>query len=122
MTGRNNIDKSIYPQEINQFHLPTTAKEKIPVECYSNQDESKIIQLIDQFIVDSWTDETVTILKEYSNDNRKYYDAQDPEIKHAYELKETLDEILANNPFYITSYMTTEEIDKQVQQIYLQII
>lgn len=29
---------------------------------------------------------------------------------------------MANNPFYITPYMSTEEIDKQVQQIYLQII
>ncbi|NSL68458.1 ATP-dependent nuclease [Bacillus toyonensis] len=122
LTGRNNTGKSTFLEAINQFYLPTTAKGKIPVECYSNQDENKTIELEAHFIVDNETGETVTIAKKYSNDNGKYYDAQGAEIKRTHELKETLDEILANSPYYITPYMTTEEIDKQVQEIYSQII
>ena len=122
LTGRNNTGKSTFLEAINQFYLPTTAKGKIPVECYSNQDESKTIELQAEFVVDSETGETVTIVKKYSNDNGKYFDMQGVEIKRTHELKETLDQILANSPYYITPYMTTEEIDKQVQEIYSQII
>ncbi|MBP0725205.1 AAA family ATPase [Bacillus sp. RG28] len=122
LTGRNNTGKSTFLEAINQFYLPTTAKGKIPVECYSNQDENNTIELEAEFVVNDETGETITIIKKYSNDNGKYYDKQNVEIKRTHELKETLDEILANSPYYITPYMTTEEIDKQVQEIYSQII
>ncbi|MGN7178155.1 ATP-dependent nuclease [Cytobacillus sp. SAFR-174] len=122
LTGRNNTGKSTFLEAINQFYLPTTAKGKIPVECYSNQDENKTIELEAEFVMDDETGETVTIVKKYSNDNGRYYDTQGIEIKRTHALKETLDEILANSPYYITPYMTTEEIDKQVQEIYSQII
>lgn len=122
LTGRNNTGKSTFLEAINQFYLPTTAKGKIPVECYSSQDEDKTIELEAEFVVDSETGETVTIVKKYSNDNGRYFDTQGVEIKRTHNLRKTLDEILANSPYYITPYMTTEEIDKQVQEIYSQII
>lgn len=122
LTGRNNTGKSTFLEAINQFYLPTTAKGKIPVECYSNQDENNTIELEAEFVVDSETGDTVTFVKKYSNDNGKYFDTQGAEIKRTHELKKTLDEILANSPYYITPYMTTEEIDRQVQEIYSQII
>jgi predicted ATP-dependent endonuclease of OLD family len=122
LTGRNNTGKSTFLEAINQFYLPTTAKGKIPVECYSNQDENNTIELEAEFVVDSETGETVTFVKKYSNDNGKYFDTQGAEIKRNHEFKKTLDEILANSPYYITPYMTTEEIDRQVQEIYSQII
>lgn len=122
LTGRNNTGKSTFLEAINQFYLPTTAKGKIQIECYSNQDETKIIELEAEFIINEETGETITIKKKYSNDNGKYYDEEDVEIKARHRLKETLDRILENSPYYITPYMTTEEIDKQVQEIYSQII
>ncbi|WP_456363072.1 AAA family ATPase [Priestia aryabhattai] len=122
LTGRNNTGKSTFLEAINQFYLPTTAKGKIPVECYTNQDENKIIELEAEFVVDSETEETVTVVKKYSNDNGKYFDTKGDEIKRTHDLKKTLDKILENNPYYITPYMSTEEIDKQVQEIYSQII
>lgn len=52
LTGKNNTGKSTFLEAINQFYLPTTAKTKIPIECYSGQDETKIIELIAEFIID----------------------------------------------------------------------
>jgi putative ATP-dependent endonuclease of the OLD family len=122
LTGRNNTGKSTFLEAINQFYLPTTSKGKIPKECYSGQDENKTIELEAEFTLNSRTDETITIVKKYSNDNGKYFDIEGNEIKRSHPLKESLEEILSNSPYYITPYMTTEEIDKQVQEIYSQII
>ncbi|WP_312114329.1 ATP-dependent nuclease [Brevibacillus reuszeri] len=120
LTGKNNTGKSTFLEAINQFYLPTTAKTKIPVECYSAQDETKVIELIAEFL--SKDNETIIIKKKYANDNGKYFDSEDKEIKKGHILKEALDEILMNSPYYITPYMSTDEIDKQVQEIYSQII
>ena len=119
LTGKNNTGKSTFLEAINQFYLPTTAKTKIPIECYSGQDETKIIELIAEFIIDQ---DIITIKKKYANDNGKYFDIEDKEIKRGHSLKEVLDKILENSPYYITPYMTTDEIDKQVQEIYSQVI
>ncbi|MGE6574035.1 ATP-dependent nuclease [Paenibacillus xylanexedens] len=118
LTGKNNTGKSTFLEAINQFFLPTVAKTKIPVECYSAQDESKVIELEAVFVID---EKEVTIIKKYANDNGKFY-YENKEIKRGHELKETLDEILVNAPYYITPYMTTDEIDKQINDIYSQII
>lgn len=119
LTGKNNTGKSTFLEAINQFYLPTTAKTKIPIECYSGQDETKTIELIAEFIIDQ---DIITIKKKYANDNGKYFDIEDKEIKRGHSLKEVLDKILENSPYYITPYMTTDEIDKQVQEIYSQVI
>ncbi|WP_110929760.1 ATP-dependent nuclease [Paenibacillus bouchesdurhonensis] len=119
LTGKNNTGKSTFLEAINQFFLPTVAKTKIPIECYSDQDESKVIELEAVFLVDG---EELTILKKYANDNGKFYDKDEKEIKKGHPLKEALDKILENCPYYITPYMTTDEVDKQVHEIYSQII
>ncbi|WP_437828575.1 ATP-dependent nuclease [Niallia taxi] len=122
LTGRNNTGKSTFLEAINQFYLPTTAKGKIPTDCYSNQDETKIIELEAEFMINEETNETVTIIKKYANDNGKYYDSEGKEIKAKHELRQRLEDVLHNSPYYITPYMSTEEIDKQIQEIYSQII
>jgi putative ATP-dependent endonuclease of the OLD family len=119
LTGKNNTGKSTFLEAINQFFLPTVAKSKIPIECYSAQDESKVIELEAVFLVNG---EEVTIIKKYANDNGKYYDLEDKEIKKGHSLKTVLDMILDNSPYYITPYMTTDEVDKQVHEIYSQLI
>lgn len=122
LTGRNNTGKSTFLEAINQFYLPATAKGKIPVDCYSNQDETKIIELEAEFAISEEINDTVTIIKRYANDNGKYYGLEGKEIKGKHELRPILEEILSNSPYYITPYMSTEEIDKQIQEIYSQII
>ncbi|MEK4346735.1 ATP-dependent nuclease [Paenibacillus sp. FSL P4-0184] len=119
LTGKNNTGKSTFLEAINQFYLPTVAKTKIPIECYSNQDENKVIELEAVFIVD---EKEVTLLKKYANDNGKFFDEDGKEIKKGHTLKTVLDKILENSPYYITPYMTTDEVDKQVQGIYSQLI
>ncbi|MCY9670673.1 AAA family ATPase [Paenibacillus alginolyticus] len=115
LTGKNNTGKSTFLEAINQFYLPTVAKTKIPVECYSDQDESKVIELEAVFLIDG---EELTILKRYANDSGKYFDQDGKEIKKGHILKTVLDKLLENSPYYITPYMTTDEVDKQVQEIY----
>jgi predicted ATP-binding protein involved in virulence len=115
LTGKNNTGKSTFLEAINQFYLPTLAKTKIPIECYSNQDESRVIELEAIFVVDG---EEVTIVKKYANDNGKYFDNEGKEIKKGHALKPLLDKIVENSPYYITPYMTTDEVDRQVQEIY----
>lgn len=122
LTGKNNTGKSTFLEAINQFYLPTVAKTKIPIECYSNQDELKIIELRAEFILNEDTKETVIITKKYANDSGKFYDGENQEIKKGHSLKETLDRILENSPYYITPYMSIEELDKQIHEIYTQII
>jgi predicted ATP-dependent endonuclease of OLD family len=119
LTGKNNTGKSTFLEAINQFYLPTVAKTKIPIECYSAQDESKIIELEAVFLIDG---EEVTIVKKYANDNGKYFDHEGKEIKKGHQLKVLLDKTLENSPYYITPYMTTDEVDRQVQEIYSQLI
>ncbi|MEK3769634.1 AAA family ATPase [Paenibacillus sp. FSL R5-0887] len=119
LTGKNNTGKSTFLEAINQFYLPTVAKTKIPIECYSAQDENKIIELEAVFVIDG---EELTIIKKYANDNGKYYDTEGKEIKRGHAIKTILDQILENSPYYITPYMTTDEVDKQVNDIYSQIL
>jgi putative ATP-dependent endonuclease of OLD family len=115
LTGKNNTGKSTFFEAINQFYLPTVAKTKIPIECYSDQDESKVIELEAVFLIEG---EELTIIKRYANDSGKYFDQDGKEIKKGHRLKIALDKLLENSPYYITPYMTTDEVDKQVQEIY----
>lgn len=115
LTGKNNTGKSTVLEAINQFYLPTVAKTKIPIECYSDQDESKVIELEAVFLIEG---EELRIIKRYANDSGKYFDQDEKEIKKGHRLKITLDKLLENSPYYITPYMTTDEVDKQVQEIY----
>lgn len=119
LTGKNNTGKSTFLEAINQFYLPTVARTKIPIECYSNQDESIVIELEAVFVENG---EDVTIIKKYANDNGKFFGEDGKEIKKGHALKNILDNILENSPYYITPYMTTDEVDKQVHDIYSQLI
>ncbi|MEK5112213.1 ATP-dependent nuclease [Bacillus sp. FSL R5-0677] len=121
LTGRNNTGKSTFLEAINQFFLKPSAKSKIPPESYYNQDITKEIVLIGEFKCEG-QEELITIIKKYKNDNGKYYDLEENEIKRGHSLLEKLEQMIANAPYYITPYMSTDDIDDQVQEIYSQVI
>nr|WP_318937008.1 hypothetical protein [Oceanobacillus halotolerans] len=62
-------------------------------------------------------------MKKYQEETApKFYDENDDEIKATHELKDTLDEILNNQPFYITPSMLPDDINELIQNIYSEII
>lgn len=92
LTGRNNTGKSTFLEAINQFFLKPSAKSKIPPESYYNQDITKEIVLIGEFKCER-QEELITIIKKYKNDNGKYYDLEENEIKRGHSLLEKLEQM-----------------------------
>ncbi|UMZ35940.1 ATP-dependent nuclease [Priestia megaterium] len=118
LTGRNNTGKSTFLEAINCFFLKETKATTIPSDCFSEL--NNIIILKAEFELDN---ETLTFIKKYNEGAApKYYDKEDIEIKAGHPLKEKLDELHDNRPYYITPSMSTEDINTQIQTIYAQII
>ncbi|KXZ16833.1 AAA family ATPase [Bacillus nakamurai] len=118
LTGRNNTGKSTILEAINRFFMRETKTKTIPNDCFSLSGEK--IKL--KAVFESERD-TVTIMKIYEEEKApRFYDENGDEIKANHDLKDTLDEILNNQPFYITPSMLPEDIKDLIQNIYSEIL
>ncbi|CAM3286971.1 AAA family ATPase [Filibacter tadaridae] len=118
LTGRNNTGKSTFLEAINRFFMKETKAATIPSDCFFNRDQ--VITLEAHF---ETSDETLIFVKKYKDENApKYEDNSGAEINTKHTLKAILDDLHANAPYYITPSMSTDDINKQIQTIYDQII
>jgi putative ATP-dependent endonuclease of the OLD family len=118
LTGRNNTGKSTILEAINCFFQKASKANAIHKDCFS--DENKEIILKATFESE---EEKIRIQKKYTEGaTPKYYDENDNEIKASHELKDKLEEILHNQPFYITPAMLPDDINGLIQNIYSEIL
>jgi len=118
LTGRNNTGKSTILEAINRFFMREPKTKTIPNDCFSKRGEE--INLIAEFEIG---EDTITVVKKYNEETApKFYDEKGDEIKANHDLKDTLDKILNNQPFYITPSMLPEDINDLIQNIYSEII
>lgn len=118
LTGRNNTGKSTILEAINCFFQKEAKSKTISNDCFSQRNKEIILKAVFQ----SGEDE-ITIVKKYKEEAApKFYDENDIEIKANHELKDTLEEILNNKPFYITPSMLPDDINDLIQDIYSEII
>ncbi|GAB3042137.1 ATP-dependent nuclease [Virgibacillus ainsalahensis] len=118
LTGRNNTGKSTILEAINCFFLKETKAKTIPNDCFSVRNQDIILKAVFK----SGEDE-ITIEKKYKEESApKFYDDEGKEIKNTHPLRETLEEIHNNKPFYITPSMLPDDINDLIQSIYSEII
>ncbi|WP_137744649.1 ATP-dependent nuclease [Robertmurraya siralis] len=118
LTGRNNTGKSTILEAINCFFQKASKANAIPSDCFSVENKEIILKATFES-----TDEKITIQKKYTEGTSpKFYDETGDEIKASHELKEKLDEILNNQPFYITPAMLPDDINGLIQNIYSEIL
>ncbi|MDR9796317.1 AAA family ATPase [Aeribacillus pallidus] len=118
LTGRNNTGKSTILEAINCFFQKESKTKTIPNNCFSERNKEIILKAVFE------SDENkITIVKKYKEEAApKFFDENDVEIKNNHELKDTLEEILNNKPFYITPSMLPDDINDLIQDIYSEII
>ncbi|MDQ0187853.1 ATP-dependent endonuclease [Cytobacillus kochii] len=118
LTGRNNTGKSTILEAINCFFQKESKSKTIPNDCFSTRNAKIVLKAV--FESD---DEKITIIKKYTEESApSFYDEKGVEIKGRHELKDKLDEILNNKPFYITPSMLPDDINDLIQDIYSEII
>lgn len=118
LTGRNNTGKSTILEAINSFFQKASKTNAISKECFSQANTEIILKAV----FESGEDK-ITIFKKYREDTApKYYDESNVEIKASHDLKDKLDKILNNKPFYITPAMLPDDINDLIQNIYSEIL
>ncbi|MDH2364158.1 AAA family ATPase [Priestia megaterium] len=117
LTGRNNTGKSTILEAINCFFTKETKATTIPGDCYSNRNSKIVLEA--HFDCNG---ESLIFTKHYQDGQAPKYYADDKEIKATHPLREKFDEIINNKPYYITPYMSSDDINNLIQTIYSQII
>ncbi|WP_226670751.1 ATP-dependent nuclease [Metabacillus litoralis] len=118
LTGRNNTGKSTILEAINCFFQKETKAKTIPTDCFSTRNTKIVLKAVFES-----ADDKITIVKKYKEELApSFYDENDIEIKASHELKEKLDEVLNNKPFYITPSMLPDDINSLIQNIYTEIL
>lgn len=118
LTGRNNTGKSTILEAINCFFQKASKTFAIPNDCFSVTDEEIVLNAVFES-----GEEKITIKKKYKEGTApKFHDETDVEIKASHELKAKLDEILNNQPFYITPSMLPDDINDLIHNIYSEIL
>jgi putative ATP-dependent endonuclease of the OLD family len=118
LTGRNNTGKSTILEAINCFFQKETKAKTIPNDCFSERGKNIVLEAIFES-----GDVKFTFIKKYKEEAApSFYDENDIEIKSTHDLKDTLDKILNNKPFYITPSMLPDDINNLIQNIYSEII
>lgn len=118
LTGRNNTGKSTILEAINCFFQKETKAKTIPNDCFSERGKKIVLKAVFESDGDK-----ITIVKKYKEESApSFYDENDVEIKGTHELKDKLEEILNNKPFYITPSMLPDDINDLIQNIYSEII
>lgn len=118
LTGRNNTGKSTILEAINCFFQKENKAKTIPIDCFSVRERMIVLKAVFESNGDK-----ITIVKKYKAEFApSFYDEEDSEIKNTHQLKDKLDEILSNKPFYITPSMLPDDISDLIQNIYSEII
>ncbi|WP_368650240.1 ATP-dependent endonuclease [Bacillus inaquosorum] len=118
LTGRNNTGKSTILEAINCFFLKESKAKTIPNNCFSKAGSEIVLKAVFEF-----GEENITIVKKYKEEAApKFYDINGVEIKSTHELRDKLEEIQNNKPFYITPSMLPDDINELIQEIYSEII
>ncbi|MEC3638659.1 ATP-dependent nuclease [Bacillus halotolerans] len=118
LTGRNNTGKSTILEAINCFFLKESKAKTIPNNCFSKTGSEIVLEAVFEF-----GEENITIVKKYKEETTpKFYDVNGYEIKSTHELRDKLEEIQNNKPFYITPSMLPDDINQLIQEIYSEII
>ncbi|WP_209865116.1 ATP-dependent nuclease [Paenibacillus shirakamiensis] len=118
LTGRNNTGKSTILESINCFFQREAKAKTIPNDCFSDRDKEIVLKA--EFGSDN---DKIIIVKKYKVESAPaFYDETGVEIKARHELKEKLDKILSNQPFYITPSMLPDDINALIQNIYSEIL
>lgn len=118
LTGRNNTGKSTILEAINCFFQKETKAKTIPNNCFSEREQKIVLKGVFESAEDK-----ITIVKKYKEESApSFYDENGVEIKGTHELKEKLEDILNNKPFYITPSMLPDDINDLIQNIYSEII
>ncbi|WP_394139060.1 AAA family ATPase [Cytobacillus oceanisediminis] len=118
LTGRNNTGKSTVLEAINCFFQKETKAKTIPNDCFSTRGQKIVLKAVFESEEDK-----ISIVKKYKEESApSFYDENGVEIKNNHEMKNTLEEILNNKPFYITPSMLPDDINDLIQNIYTEII
>ncbi|MGF2614607.1 AAA family ATPase [Rossellomorea vietnamensis] len=118
LTGRNNTGKSTILEAINCFFQKETKAKTIPNDCFSEKGQKIVLKAVFES-----GEEKITIIKKYKEESApSFYDENNVEIRNNHNLKESLEEILNNKPFYITPSMLPDDINDLIQNIYSEII
>ncbi|WP_294746103.1 AAA family ATPase [uncultured Exiguobacterium sp.] len=118
LTGRNNTGKSTILEAIFCFFKNETKAKTISTDCFSKETEEIIFEA--EFNIKN---ENYVFIKKYKKDAApKFYDKDNIEIDKKHPLKQILEELLNNKPFYITPSMLPEDIDELIHNIYSEII
>ncbi|WP_370296199.1 ATP-dependent endonuclease [Rossellomorea marisflavi] len=118
LTGRNNTGKSTLLEAINCFFQKETKAKSIPNDCFSISNTDIVLKAVFET-----EDTTITIVKKYKEDSAPiFYDEHDVVIRASHNLKDALDEILNNKPFYITPSMLPDDINDLIQNIYSELM
>lgn len=118
LTGRNNTGKSTILEAINCFFQKASKPNAISNDCFSKENEPIVLNAV--FESDK---EKATIIKKYTEGVApKFYDESGAVINGSHDLKDTLEEILNNKPFYITPSMLPDDINDLIQNIYSEIL
>jgi putative ATP-dependent endonuclease of the OLD family len=118
LTGRNNTGKSTILEAINCFFQKASKTNAISNDCFSESKKEIILKAEFESGEDKYT-----IIKKYIEASApKFYDENNVEIKTNHKLKDILEEILLNKPFYITPSMLPDDINDLIQNIYSEIL
>ncbi|WP_075617995.1 ATP-dependent nuclease [Paenisporosarcina indica] len=122
LTGRNNTGKSTFLEAINSFFMNENKAKTIPRNCFYNQErEIELIATFEREIEGeegSKQIEEISIKKVYSIETAPKYYFKDKVMTNKSLNHEIISWIHSNPPYYITPYMTIEDVNKQVQNIY----
>ncbi|WP_350302204.1 ATP-dependent nuclease [Peribacillus frigoritolerans] len=118
LTGRNNTGKSTILEAINCFFQKASKTNAIANDCFSEANEEIVLNAV----FESGEDK-ITIIKKYTEGTApKFYDGSGDVINGSHDLKDTLEEILNNKPYYITPAMLPDDISDLIQNIYTEIL
>lgn len=133
LTGRNNMGKSTLLEAINRFFQNESKAKTITNDCFS--DTSKKIEMkaifegIFKYNAEEQEEQAqeeqqkIIFTKRYSaGQSPRFYDNEDNEINNKNAYKNDLDDILSNQPFYITPYMNPDDINLLIQEVYSEIL
>lgn len=122
LTGRNNTGKSTFLEAINCFFMNESKTKTIPSNCFYNQaKEIELIAIFEREIADAEglkQVEEIPIKKVYKVENAPKYYFKGKLLTNKSEHSDIYNWIHSNPPYYITPYMTIEDVNRQVQNIY----
>lgn len=124
LTGRNNTGKSTFLEAINCFFMNESKAKTIPINHFSNSNNKIIMEAVFQQTNTSndtsqeTNIENITIRKEYKVNEAPKYFIGNTQLTARSQNSDILTWVHSNPPYYITPYMTIDDVNRQIQNIY----